>query len=179
MSYLTEGMEYKALTGLVKPLIMIDAFESKMGEDADIIVLSFYVRDDKASKDLSNWFESGYQEVLDSDTSPGELKPNRYLVYVELRRRTNVPKIVNMLLGDLDSLTEFEPKDWQMKYEGKTVPFSLDNFSKLVPLSPEAYRESHEEDLNEMRRAAGLDEKAIYDDYSPEVKAMQAIAGLR
>jgi len=31
------------------------------------------------------WFEKGYDFVVDADRSPGEIKPNRYLVYVELR----------------------------------------------------------------------------------------------
>lgn len=177
MSYLAEGMEYKCLEGLVKPMIHVDEFTSKMGSDEDVVVVSFYVRDHKAAKDLSHWFE-GYTEILDADVSPGELKPNRYLVYIELRRRSNAGKILSRILGDLDSLTEFEPKDWEMRYEDQTIPWSRETFEEVVPLSPERYRETHEEDLNEMRRAAGMDERRIYDDYSEGAKEMQRIAGI-
>lgn len=177
MKNLFEGLEYKCLEGLVKNLISIDEFSAKLGEDEDIIVISFYVRDEKAARDLAHWFE-GYTEILDADTSPGELKPNRYLVYVELRRRSNAGRIVSRLLDDLSSLTEFDPDDWEMRYEDATVPFSKDAFDQLVPLSPEKYRETHETELNEMRRAAGLDERAIYTDYSGEVRNMQAVAGI-
>lgn len=177
MKKLNEGMEYKSLEGLLKNLVSIDEFSAKLGEDEDVIVVSFYVRDEKAAKDLTHWFE-GYNEILDADVSPGELKPNRYLVYVEIRRRSNAGKIVARLLDDLSSLTEFAADDWEMRYENHTVPFSRDAFEALVPLSPTSYRESHESELNEMRRAAGLDERAIYDTYSGEVRNMQAIAGI-
>lgn len=178
MKNLFEGMEYKALEGLVKPLISVDEFTSKMGDDADIIVISFYVRDEKAAKDLMNWLESGYNEVLDADVSPGELKPNRYLVYIEIRRRTNAPKIVDLILTDLDTLTEFKADDWEMRYEDNVVPFSRENFAHYVPLSPQAYRETHEDELNEMRRAAGLDERMVYESYSDDVRSIQSIAGI-
>jgi hypothetical protein len=48
-----------------------------------------------------NWFEKGYDFVLDADKSPGEIKANRYLVYIELRRRSNVGEHVEELLKDL------------------------------------------------------------------------------
>ena len=85
---LFEALNYKDMEGLMKPTIHVDEFSSKMGDDDDIIVLSFFVRDPSAAKDLMNWFEKGYDFVLDADKSPGEIKPNRYLVYVELKRRT-------------------------------------------------------------------------------------------
>jgi hypothetical protein len=88
---LLEGLGYKDLEGILKPTIHIDEFSSKMGDDDDIIVLSFFTRDKGAAKDLMNWFEKGYDFVLDADQSPGEIKPNRYLVYVEMRRRRAAP----------------------------------------------------------------------------------------
>ena len=74
---------------MIKPTIHIDEFSSKMGEDDDVAVASFYVTDEQAAQDLVGWFEKGYDFVLDADRSPGEIDPNKYLVYVELKRRTN------------------------------------------------------------------------------------------
>ena len=74
---LFEGLQYKDLEGMMKSTIHVDEFSSKMGEDEDIIVLSFFVRDRQAAKDLVSWFEKGYDFVLDADMSPGEIKPNR------------------------------------------------------------------------------------------------------
>ena len=93
----------------MKPTVHIDEFSSKMGEDADVIVVSFFVRDKQAAKDLMNWFEKGYDFVLDADQSPGEIKPNRYLVYLEMRRRNAAPGQIDEILRDLNTLTEYEP----------------------------------------------------------------------
>jgi hypothetical protein len=173
-----EGLEYKDMEGLMKPTIHVDEFAAKMGDDDDIIVISFFVRDLQAAKDLMAWFEKGYDFVLDADRSPGEIKPSRYLVYVEIRRRSTAPLNVNRLLEDLSSLTEFEPADWRMHYKGQDVDWSEDAFAELVPLTPDDYRQRYEGDLNEMRMAAGLPTKTIYE-LKPDVRSLQAMAGLR
>ena len=172
-----ETLEYKDMEGLLKPTIHIDEFTSKMGEDDDIIVVSFFIRDNKAAKDLMNWFEKGYDFVIDADRSPGEIKPNRFLVYVEIRRRSSAGAHIQQLLDDLSTLTEFEPKDWTMVYEGKEVPFTQEEFERVVPLSPKEYRKTHDEDLNEMRVAAGLPTKTYYEQ-DDAIKAIQSAAGI-
>lgn len=175
---LFESLEYKDLEGLLKPTVHVDEFTSKMGDDDDIIVVSFFVRDQQAAKDLTNWFEKGYDFVLDADRSPGEIKPNRYLVYVELRRRSTAGGHVEMLLDDLATLTEFVLDDWTMHYQDQSVPFSRDAFDAMVPLSPRAYRESKEHELNEVRQAAGLPVTRTYDQQDPELQSIQSAAGI-
>ena len=177
-SPLFESLEFKDMEGLMKPTIHVDEFSSKMGDDDDIIVVSFFVRDPQAAKDLMNWFEKGYDFIVDSDKSPGEIKPGRYLVYIEIRRRSTAGAHVAQLLDDLATLTEFEPKDWTMVYEGEKVPFSQEAFEKLVPLTPKEYRQKHDGDLNEMRVAAGLPTKAIYE-RDEAITALQIAAGMR
>jgi hypothetical protein len=176
-SQLLEGLQYKDLEGIVKPTIHVDEFSSKMGDDADIIVLSFFVRDKAAARDLMAWFEKGYDWVLDADMSPGEIKPNRYLVYVEMRRRNAAPKQIGEMLEDLSTLTEFDPDEWVMTYQGQQVPWSKEEFARRVPLTPKDYTASTETDLNEMRAAAGLPVKKIHT-VSPDLRALQAAAGI-
>jgi hypothetical protein len=174
---LTESLNYKDLEGMLKNTIHVDEFASKMGEDDDIIVLSFYTRDKQAANDLVHWFEKGYDFVLDADQSPGELKPNRYLVYLEMRRRNAAPGQIAELLEDLGTLTEYEPTDWIMVYKDKETPWSEEEFRRRVPLSPREYREQHEGELNEVRIAAGLDVKRIYET-DRDLRALQSAAGL-
>jgi len=179
LSLLSESLGFKDLEGMMKPTIHVDEFSSKMGDDDDVIVLSFFVRDAQAAKDLMNWFEKGYDFVLDADRSPGELKPNRYLVYVEIRRRSNAGAHVEQLLNDLETLTEFDDSAaWTMHYKGKSAPFSRDEFDQLVPLSPRAYRERYEKDLNEVRIAAGMPVVTNYDRKDPALQAIQSAAGI-
>lgn len=174
---LSEALEYKDLEGMMKPTIHVDEFSSKMGDDDDIIVISFFVRSEQAARDLVNWFEKGYDWVLDADRSPGEIKPSRYLVYLELRRRSSAGRWVAEMIDDLQSLTEFQADQWIMHYEGNTVPFSQENFDQLVPLSPKEYRRRKEKDLNEIRAAAGLEQHAIYE-RDRDIRQLQSAAGI-
>jgi hypothetical protein len=176
---LFESLGFKDMEGLLKPTIHVDEFSSKMGDDDDIIVVSFFVRDPQAARDLMNWFEKGYDFVLDADKSPGEIKPGRYLVYVEIRRRSTAGAHVEQLLNDLNTLTEFESADqWIMHYRDQKVPFSRETFDNLVPLTPKAYRDRVDQDLNEMRVAAGMPVVATYDRQDRALQAIQSAAGI-
>jgi hypothetical protein len=178
-SPLFESLGFKDMEGLIKPTIHVDEFSSKMGDDDDIIVISFFIRDAQAAKDLMMWFEKGYDFVLDADRSPGEIKPGRYLVYVEIRRRSTAGGHVEQLLDDLNTLTEFESSaDWIMHYRGNNVPFSRDTFDSTVPLTPRAYRDRYEKDLNEVRTAAGLPVVTTYNRQDRALQAIQSAAGI-
>ena len=176
---LFESLEYKDLEGMMKPTIHVDEFTSKMGDDDDIIVVSFFVRDGEAAKDLMSWFEKGYDFILDADKSPGEIKPGRWLVYIEMRRRSTAGANVEQLLNDLNTLTEWEGGSaWTMHYKGKEIPFSRDAFDSTVPLSPKAYRDRYEKDLNEVRIAAGMPVVTSYDKRDRTLQSIQSAAGI-
>lgn len=176
---LLESLGFKDLDGLLKPTIHVDEFSSKMGDDDDIIVISFFVRNDQAAKDLMMWFEKGYDFVLDADKSPGEIRPGRYLVYVEIRRRSTAGGNVEQLLDDLNTLTEFEDSTaWTMHYRGKEIPFTRNSFDNTVPLTPRAYRERYEKDLNEVRVAAGIPVVTTYDRQDRALQTIQSAAGI-
>jgi len=176
---LFESLGFKDLDGLLKPTIHVDEFSSKMGDDDDIIVISFFVRDQQAARDLMMWFEKGYDFVLDADRSPGEIRPGRYLVYVEIRRRSTAGGNVEQLLDDLNTLTEWENSTaWTMHYRGREIPFSRDSFDATVPLTPKAYRDRYEKDLNEVRVAAGIPVVTSYDKKDRSLQAIQSAAGI-
>lgn len=156
MMNLSEGLEYKDMKGILKPELHIDEFVSKMGNDDNIAVLSFYVKSADAADDLVSWFERGYDFVLDADKSQGEVKPNRHLVFVEIKRRTSLSEQIEEMLSDLATLTEHEPQDWKVNVEGITFPFSVNAIKKYVILSPHNYRMANEIELNEIREAAGI-----------------------
>mgnify|MGYP006435563537 FL=1 len=159
---LNEGLNHKDMVGLIKPTVHIDEFVSKMGNDDDIATVSFYTKNSKVADDLVEWFEKGYDFVLDADRSPGEIKPNRYLVYVEIKRRTSLPEQIQELVKDLTSLTEHKESDWTVKYDNSEMDFDLDYLTSRLLLSPREYRINKEADLNTMRESAGLKTVPIY-----------------
>lgn len=174
---LNEALEYKDLEGMIKPTIHVDEFASKMGDDDDVAVLSFFVRNKQAAEDLMNWFEKGYDWILDADVSPGEISPGRYLVYVEARRRSWLGSKIDTLLDDLSTLCEYHPEDWVMTYEDREFDWNPETFNEVVPTSPKEYRERKEQDLNEMRVAAGIDPRRIHKP-DQDLKRLQSAAGI-
>ena len=174
---LCEGLDYKDMVGMIKPTVHIDEFSSKMGDDDDVIVISFFVRSKEAAQDLASWFEKGYDWVLDADISPGEIKPGRFLVYIELQRRSTAAGHVAEAISDLATLTEYQPTDWIMVYRDKETPFSEQEFSQQVPMSPKQYRKEQESELNEMRTAAGIDTVQIFK-REKDICQLQAAAGI-
>ena len=64
----------------------VDEFKSKMGNDEDMVVLSFKVGGKEPAIDLVNFIEKSYDWVIDADTSSGEMEDGDYIVFVEMER---------------------------------------------------------------------------------------------
>src|ERR1035437_9554341 len=78
---LFEGMDFHDLEEVVEPVLTVDDFSASMGKDCDIVTLSVVVKSKQAGKDLSEWFERGYEWILDAEVSEGELSSGRYVVF--------------------------------------------------------------------------------------------------
>lgn len=138
---LFEGLEYGDLNRLVHPKIHIDEFKSKMGDDADIVILSFKINGKEPAVDLMNFIERGYDWVLDADVSAGELDDGEYLVFVEMERDIKVPQHIMKLLDDMLNLTEQDIAEWKFQYRKVPTEFDLteENLRKQIPLTPRNY----------------------------------------
>ena len=105
---LNESLFAGDLENLVKKVFEVDNFKSKIGRDEDIVVLSFTVDYEDPAKDLENFFEMGYDFVLDADVSPGETDDGTYRVYVELERGRRVCEQILELVEGVEKLTGVE-----------------------------------------------------------------------
>jgi hypothetical protein len=139
-SYLSEGMKPGDLDTFVSEIFTIDKFKSKMGEDEDISVIAFRVKDKNVAIDLMEFIEKGYEFVLDADMSSGEEYDGQYQVFVELKRTNKLFEEINKLLLGVTRLTNIE--DWQFKYY--TLPekliFNEENLKKHVPTTLQEYQ---------------------------------------
>ena len=96
---LNEGLDYHDLEGQLEPVVSVDEYAANMGKDSDIVTIAFIIRSEQAGNDLVDWFEKGYDWVLDAQVSEGEISPGKYLVFVELNRRSSVPeRIIELLI---------------------------------------------------------------------------------
>lgn len=179
---LNEGLDYHDLEGIVLPTVTVDEYAAQMGKDSEIVTLAFVVKNKQAGEDLSDWFERGYDFVLDAQVSDGELSSGKYLVFVEMNRRTSVPERIITLLDDLETLTDIPVKDWTVIVDDEEYEPEAEVLKQVITISPHQYREEvepDEEELNEMRERAGLEVKALHaDKQDAELKAFKSMAGL-
>lgn len=139
---LNEGLRSKDLENLVKPMIEIDSYKSKMGEDRDVCVLNFHVKDRMPARDLMEFIEKGFNSVLDADVSAGENSIGEYHVFVEMDRTPRLPKQIEELLYGITRLTDIE--NWSFRYHKnqKTYEATESNLKSIVPLSPRLYEDT-------------------------------------
>jgi hypothetical protein len=179
---LNEGLDYHDLEGQMIPTVTVDEYAAHMGNDSEIVTLAFTIKSDAAGNDLVDWFERGYDFVLDAQVSEGEVKPGQFLVFVEMNRRSSVPKRIIELLDDLETLTAIPVKDWTIMVDEEEYSPEEEVLKQVITISPHDYREEkevEEEEINEMRERAGLEVKVIHaDKQDAEIKAFKSMAGL-
>ena len=136
---LFEGLRPDDLKNMVSNRFTIDQYKSKMGIDADIIVVAFRVEDKFPAIDLMEFIEKGYPAVLDSDMSTGEEKDGKYAVFVEFDRDPKFPEQLSSLLKGVSQLCGC--KDWRFKYfrDVNSYDFSIEKLQEVVPLTKDQY----------------------------------------
>jgi len=177
---INEGLDYLDMVDQIEPTVSVDEYAAKMGKDSDIVTLAFIVNSEAAGNDLVDWFERGYDWILDASLSEGELSPGKYLVFVEMKRRTKVPERIVELIEDLETLTDLTLDDWTISIDEEDYDAEVEALKQVIPVSPHEYREENEdeEELNEMRKRAGLETVNLYGKPDSEIQAYIAMAGL-
>lgn len=133
------------LQHLVNHIFEIDSYKSKMGDDKDVVVLSFTVESKDPADDLVNFIEKGYQFVLDADVTPGELSNGKYKVFVELERNRHIAENIADILygvGKLSSIENFKFRYYK-SFDSKDAV--LETLSEIIPNSPQDYEQRIEE----------------------------------
>lgn len=177
---LNENFDYHDLEGILYPRVTVDEYEAHLGENADIVTLTFLIKSELAGKDLVSWFEKGYDYILDSKLSDGEVSPGKYLVFVELSRRRSVPERIIELIDDLETLTNIPTEDWVIIVDDKEYPPEEEVLKKAIITSPHEYRldKENEGELNEMRSLANLKNVDVHNSTEDDIKNYRMIAGL-
>jgi hypothetical protein len=138
---LNEGLRSLDLENMIHPIFEVDTFRSKMGEDRDVCVISFQVKDRNPAKDLMEFIEKGYNFVLDADVASGENSKGEYAVFVELPRTNKLAEHIKELMYGVKRLSGID--DFKFKYykEQKELDVSEELLEKIIPTSPAKYDE--------------------------------------
>lgn len=179
MKKIFEGLDYHDMEGQVEPTLTVDEYAAKMGKDNDIVTLAFVVRSKDAGNDLVEWFEKGYDYILDASLSTGEIESGKWLIFVELNRRSTVPERIVELINDLKTLTNLKLSDWTIRVDEEDYEPEEQILKQVIICNPNEYKieQEKEKELNEMRSIAGLSNKIIYAKDN-EIKDFISKAGL-
>jgi len=136
---LNEGLRSGDLRNFVDEIFTVDQYRSKMGEDRDIVVLGFRVKEKHPAVDLMEFIEKGYDFILDADMSAGEERDGNYQVFVELERTKQLPEQLSELLGGVGQLCD--NRSWKFRYQRtpSLVDFSEQSVMEQIPTTPEEY----------------------------------------
>lgn len=136
---ITESLRKNDLKFLVKKVFEIDSYKSKIGDDEDVVVLSFTVDHEDPAKDLENFIEMGFDFVLDADVSPGETDDGTYKVFVELERGRKTADQILELLNGIEKLTSMPDMRFRYFKSFKSKDANKENLEAAIPTDKESY----------------------------------------
>lgn len=133
------GLRKSDLKDLVYHIFEIDEYASKMGDDKNIITLSFTVNSKDPADDLVRFLEGGYSFILDADVTAGEQDDGTYRVFVELERDKDGNKNIMEIIDGVTKLADLENIKFRYYKGFKSFNATLDNLDREVPLDPDNY----------------------------------------
>jgi hypothetical protein len=173
-----DSLQSGDLKNLVKHIFEIDNYRSKMGEDKDVVVLSFTVEHKAPAEDLVSFIEKGYQFVLDADMTPGELSDGKYRVFVEMQRTPKIAdNIVDMLYG-VGKLTGIDKFKFRYHKSFNSHDAVIEALETVIPSDPSTYEQTINENkllnYDTFFNKSMLDSVRMSDDDILEVKKIYA-----
>lgn len=136
---LNEGLRPMDLAEMVEDTFDVDTFKSKMGEDRDVCVLSFKIKDRNPAKDLMEFIEKNFEFVLDADVSSGENNKGEYSVFVELSREPQLAENIKEIIYGVKKLTGINEFKFKYHKNPEVVTVNEDNLKKIIPDTANGY----------------------------------------
>jgi hypothetical protein len=137
---ITESLRAGDLRHMIKKVFGVDSYKSKVGNDEEVVVLSFVVSEEDPAKDLENFIEMGYDFVLDADVTPGETDDGEFLVFVELERGKHVAEQIMEIINGVTKLTEFDYMRFRYFKNFKSQEATEENLAVIVPSDKNSYK---------------------------------------
>jgi|TARA_Y100000385_G_scaffold227091_1_gene237884 hypothetical protein len=127
------------LKDLISEVFEVDGFQSKMGDDKNIITVSFNVEGRDPANDLANFLEKGYDFILDADVTSGEQANGKYKVFVELERQRNAASSIMEMLDGISKLGEIDQFRFRYYKNFHSKDATLEELTNSVPQDPDGY----------------------------------------
>lgn len=128
--FLCEGLFKNDLYGVVKPIISINEYESKLAKNN--MVIAFYATCKDAAEDLSVFLEkSSIDAILDAEVSSAPDEDGDYVVFIEYDAKIKAKTIMETL-----DIVQYlcDIKEWRFEaYKlPRQYPLNYDNIKKYL-----------------------------------------------
>ena len=133
------GLRIGDLKDCVDHIFEIDSFKSKMGDDKDIVTLSFSVNENYSASHLLNFIEKGYEYVLDADATAGEQSDGTYKVFVELERNRHISDHILEIADGVGKLSALDKFKFRYYKNFRSKPLDKETLESNIPQDPKAY----------------------------------------
>jgi hypothetical protein len=133
------GLRAGDLREMIYEIFEIDSFASKMGDDQNIITLSFSIKTKEAADDLVSFLEKGYDFILDADVTAGEQSDGTFKVFVELERSRSAHEQISEVVDGIKKLAEKDRLKFRYYKDFRSHEATLENIQQYVPEDPDNY----------------------------------------
>lgn len=136
---LNEGLYEGDLKNTVDPLIIVDYYKPKFGEEKRVLVMTIITTDEGPADDLCRFIEKGSYDIIDVDTSPAPDTDGKYQVFIEIKRNRKMFGVLDKILTACNAVTgiskwKFIPYSYSDKLD-----WNKENFEKTIPQMPHLY----------------------------------------
>lgn len=133
------GLQKEDLKHTIYDIFEIDSYQSKMGDDKDIVTLSFSMREKAPADDLVKFLEGGYNFILDADVTPGEQSDGTYKVFVEMERNRHAPEHIFEILDGIKKISGLDQLKFRYYKNFESKDATMENIESSVPVHPNDY----------------------------------------
>ena len=150
---INEGLKQNDLVNMISSTFSVDQYKSKVGDDKNVVVVSFEVQELLPAKDLSQFLETGHS-ALDIDVSDNPTQDGKFHVFVELERDSKLFERIEKILQDVKR-TDNEIDSFKFtSFKNKTPSeWSEEEFNSRV------YTSSYEYHINTSTQSEEISER--------------------
>lgn len=127
------------LQDTVKPLVSIDEYSPKLGDEREVIVLGFFCMNAEVANDLSDFLHKSAADILDVEASDGASETGDYMVFVEIKRDAGFWADFFKIIKDVERLTG--SMNWESTTYLHALPLPIEQLREkgLIITDPENY----------------------------------------
>ena len=134
-----EDLPKGSFYNLVLDKILVGAFKPKFGDEKDLAVFSFFVKQRDAADKLMTFILQKNFDLLDIEVSPDPKEYGQYILFIEMNRNKDMFATMDKLLLHIDHLVSI--KQWRFRTSSykEYMDWDRENFIKVVPQTPDEH----------------------------------------